>query len=84
MSRLFSLIFLANSDISVLYNKITSERKMIFMNMQKLTKKTIEAIQAAQDTALNYGNTNVDQPHLLYALLVQESGLIPQLVKKLG
>lgn len=54
------------------------------MNMQKLTKKTIEAIQAAQDTALNYGNTNVDQPHLLYALLVQENGLIPQLVKKLG
>ena len=52
--------------------------------MQKLTKKTIEAIQAAQDTALNYGNTNVDQPHLLYALLVQENGLIPQLVKKLG
>ncbi|MGN1100972.1 MAG: ATP-dependent chaperone ClpB [Huintestinicola sp.] len=54
------------------------------MNMQKLTKKTIEAIQAAQDTAMNYGNTNVDQPHLLYALLVQENGLIPQLVKKLG
>ena len=54
------------------------------MNMQKLTKKNIEAIQAAQDIAMNYGNTNVDQPHLLYALLVQENGLIPQLVKKLG
>lgn len=54
------------------------------MNMQKLTKKTIEAIQAAQDTALSYGNTNVDQPHLLYALLNQEEGLIPQLMKKLG
>ena len=54
------------------------------MNMQKLTKKSIEAIQSAQDTAMNYGNTNVDQPHLLYALLTQESGLIPQLVKKLG
>ncbi|MCI7768497.1 MAG: ATP-dependent chaperone ClpB [Oscillospiraceae bacterium] len=54
------------------------------MNMQKLTKKTIEAIQAAQDTAMNYGNQNVDQPHLLYALLMQENGLIPQLVKKLG
>ena len=33
---------------------------------------------------MNYGNTNVDQPHLLYALLTQENGLIPQLVKKLG
>ena len=54
------------------------------MNMQKLTKKSIEAIQSAQDTAMNYGNTNVDQPHLLYALLTQENGLIPQLVKKLG
>ena len=54
------------------------------MNMQKLTKKSIEAIQSAQDTAMNCGNTNVDQPHLLYALLTQENGLIPQLVKKLG
>ncbi len=54
------------------------------MNMQKLTKKSIEAIQSAQDTAMNYGNTNVDQPHLLYALLTQENGLIPQLVTKLG
>ena len=41
------------------------------MNMQKLTKKTIEAIQAAQDTAIEYQNTNVDQPHLLYALMTQ-------------
>jgi len=57
---------------------------MNFMNMQKLTKKTIEAIQAAQDTAIEYQNTNVDQPHLLYALMTQENGLIPQLMKKLG
>ena len=54
------------------------------MNMQKLTKKTIEAIQDAQDTAIEYQNTNVDQPHLLYALMTQENGLIPQLMKKLG
>ena len=54
------------------------------MNMQKLTKKTIEAIQSAQDTAIEYQNTNVDQPHLLYALMTQENGLIPQLMKKLG
>ena len=57
---------------------------MNFMNMQKLTKKTIEAIQAAQDTAIEYQNTNVDQSHLLYALMTQENGLIPQLMKKLG
>ena len=54
------------------------------MNMQKLTKKTIEAIQAAQDTAIEYQNTNVDQCHLLYALMTQENGLIPQLMTKLG
>ncbi len=54
------------------------------MNMQKLTKKTIEAIQAAQDTAIEYQNMNVDQCHLLYALIMQENGLIPQLMKKLG
>ncbi|MGN0641521.1 MAG: ATP-dependent chaperone ClpB [Huintestinicola sp.] len=54
------------------------------MNMQKLTKKTVEAIQSAQDTAVEYQNTNVDQPHLFYALMTQENGLIPQLMKKLG
>ncbi|MCM1522862.1 MAG: ATP-dependent chaperone ClpB [Ruminococcus sp.] len=54
------------------------------MNMQKLTKKTVEAIQSAQDTAVEYKNTNVDQPHLLYALMTQENGLIPQLMQKLG
>lgn len=54
------------------------------MNMQKLTKKTIEAIQTAQSVAVEYHNSNVDQPHLLYALAVQENGLIPQLMKKLG
>ncbi|MDE6593158.1 MAG: ATP-dependent chaperone ClpB [Oscillospiraceae bacterium] len=54
------------------------------MNMQKLTKKTIEAIQAAQDTAIEYQNTNVDQSHLLLAVMTQENGLIPQLMKKMG
>jgi ATP-dependent Clp protease ATP-binding subunit ClpB len=84
MSRLLNLKFLTNiANTDNLY-KTPAERKMIFMNMQKLTKKSIEAIQAAQDTAMNYGNTNVDQPHLLYALLMQEDGLIPQLLKKMG
>jgi len=54
------------------------------MNMQKLTKKSVEAIQAAQDIAVNYQNNNVDQPHLFYALLTQDQGLIPQLISKLG
>ncbi|MGN0666799.1 MAG: ATP-dependent chaperone ClpB [Huintestinicola sp.] len=54
------------------------------MNMQNATKKTIEAIQSAQNTAIEYQNMNVDQPHLFYALMTQENGLIPQLIKKLG
>jgi ATP-dependent Clp protease ATP-binding subunit ClpB len=84
MSRLLNLKFLTNIANTDNFHKTPAERKMIFMNMQKLTKKSIEAIQAAQDTAMNYGNTNVDQPHLLYALLMQEDGLIPQLLKKMG
>ncbi len=54
------------------------------MNMQKLTQKTMEALQKAQSTALEYGNTQIEQEHILYALTTQENGLIPQLLKKCG
>ena len=54
------------------------------MNMQKFTKRSIEAIQAAQEVAISYSNTNVDQPHLLYALVMQDNGLIPELLKRMG
>ena len=53
------------------------------MNAQKLTQKSLEAIQNAQSVASTYGNQAVDQQHLVYALLTQQGGLIPQLLTKM-
>ena len=53
------------------------------MNLQKFTQKSLEAIQNAQSSAIEYGNPQLDQQHLLAALLVQEDGLIPQLLQKM-
>lgn len=54
------------------------------MNMQKLTKKSLEAVEAAQSKAIEYQNMNIAPEHMLYALIDQENGLIPQLISKLG
>lgn len=54
------------------------------MNTQKFTVKTMEALQTAQNAAMNYQNTQIEQEHLLYALLTQEEGLIPQLMAKMN
>ena len=54
------------------------------MNMNKLTQKSIEAIQRAQSLAASNSNTTVEQVHLLSALVTQQDGLIPSLLKKLG
>ena len=53
------------------------------MNAQKLTQKSLEALQNAQSAASSYGNQTVDQQHLMLALLTQENGLIPQLLTKM-
>lgn len=53
------------------------------MNLQKFTQKSLEAIQNAQSSAIEYGNPQLDQQHLLAALLMQEDGLIPQLLQKM-
>ncbi|MDD3395193.1 MAG: ATP-dependent chaperone ClpB [Clostridia bacterium] len=53
------------------------------MNLQKFTQKSLEAIQNAQSMAVEYGNPQIDQQHLLAALLTQEEGLIPQLLQKM-
>ena len=50
------------------------------MNAQKFTQKSLEAIQSAQSIAIQYGNMQIDQAHLLYALADQESGLVSQLL----
>jgi len=54
------------------------------MNMQKFTQKSLEAVERAQSIAVEYGNQQIEQAHLLYALLEQEGGLIPQLLANMG
>ena len=54
------------------------------MNLQKFTQKSLEAIQNAQSMAVEYGNPQMDQQHLLVTLLTQEDGLIPQLMQKMN
>ena len=54
------------------------------MNFQKLTQKSIEAIQGAQSLAMDRKNPQVEQEHLLLALLQQEGGLIGSLLEKMG
>ena len=44
------------------------------MNMNQFTQKSLEAIQAAQSLAVEYGNQQIEQPHLLCALIGQEGG----------
>ena len=54
------------------------------MDTNRFTQKSLEALQAAQQLAQSYGNAQVEQVHLLYALLSQENGLIGQLMSKHG
>ena len=53
------------------------------MDINKLTQKSREAVQDAQALTIEYGNMQIEQAHLLYALLAQEDGLIPQLLTKM-
>ena len=54
------------------------------MNVQKMTKKTMEAVAAAQNLALENQNMQIMPEHLLYTLIDQDGGLIPSLLKKTG
>ncbi len=54
------------------------------MNAQNFTKKSIEAIQSAQQSAISNQNNQIESLHLLYALLTQEQGLIPHLLTKMN
>ena len=50
------------------------------MNAQKFTQKSLEAIQSAQELAIERQTLSLDEEHLLLALLNQDQGLIPQLL----
>ena len=54
------------------------------MNPNKFTQKSLEAIQSAQDISVSYQNNCVEQEHLLYALLSQENGLVPQILTRMN
>ncbi len=54
------------------------------MNMNQFTQKTIEAIQSAQQIAVEYGHQQVDQEHVMLALTEDSAALIPQLLTKCG
>ncbi len=54
------------------------------MNVQKLTQKSMEAIQLAQNIASEHDNQQIEQCHVLLALLQQDGGLVPQLLTKMG
>ena len=54
------------------------------MNLKKFTQKSLEALQDAQSLATENQNPQVEQEHLLLALLEQENSLIKELIKKIG
>lgn len=53
------------------------------MNISKFTQKSIQAIQDCEKLAYDYGNQEIEQEHLLLALLTQEESLLAQLIQKM-
>ena len=54
------------------------------MNIQKFTQKSMDAIQNLEKIAYDFGNQEVEQEHLIYALLTQEDSLILKLIEKMN
>ena len=54
------------------------------MQVDRFTKKSVEAINDLQRVAMDFGNQEIEQEHLLYALLHQDNSLIAQLMEKMG
>ncbi|MBR3885929.1 MAG: ATP-dependent chaperone ClpB [Clostridia bacterium] len=54
------------------------------MNFQKWTEKSISAVQNASNKAQELGNSQIEQEHLLCSLILQENGLIPEILKGMG
>ena len=54
------------------------------MNMDRFTQKSLAAIQGARDISQEYGNQQIEQPHLLLALVSDNEGFIPQLLAAMG
>ena len=54
------------------------------MNYQKLTEKSLGAIQAAQNLAREYGSPELTEIHVFYSLLTQENALLPQIFRSMS
>ena len=54
------------------------------MNINKFTQKSMQAVNQCERVALEYGNQEIEQEHLLYGLLTQEDSLILKLMEKMG
>ena len=54
------------------------------MNLNKLTQRSLEALQSAQSLAIQHNHQQVDQEHLLLALLQQENSLLMQMLRRMG
>ena len=53
------------------------------MNISKFTQKSVQAVQDLEKVAYEYGNQEIEEEHLLYALLIQEDSLILKLIEKM-
>ena len=53
------------------------------MNVQKFTQKSLEAVQSAQNLAIENQNAQIEEEHLLLSLLEQDNSLISELLKKI-
>ena len=54
------------------------------MNINKFTQKSLQAVQSCERIALEYGNQEIEQEHLFYALLTQDDSLILKMMEKMG
>ncbi|WP_026526368.1 ATP-dependent chaperone ClpB [Butyrivibrio sp. VCD2006] len=54
------------------------------MKIDRFTQKSIEAVQNMEKVAVDYGNQEIEQEHLLYSLLTIQDSIIPKLIEKMG
>ena len=54
------------------------------MNIAKFTKNSVQAVQQLESIAMEYGNQEIEQEHLLYALMTQDDSLIAKLIQKMN
>ena len=85
---LFLFAMLTRHKQCVIYDieqvKHTTLCEVIVMKIDRFTQKSIEAVQNMEKVALDYGNQEIEQEHLLYSLLTIEDSIIPKLIEKMG